>query len=343
MQKLALLLFALVLTTKLAAQDKHFTQFYASPLNLNPALTGVFEGKYRVGLIYRDQWRGVLDQPLKTFAVAADLRFNMKTADNRKDAFGLGLLFFQDKASVVDFSTTQIALSGAYHKSLDYNNTQFLTLGVQAGITQRNLNYESLNFHDEFDGLTGYTGVTAENLPSNNFSFGDISVGVNYSVKFARTGGLNVGLAMHHATQPIVSFYQKQNKGDLLYRKFSAQVAANLPLVRGVDFQPRFLIAVQGPHMEMNTGANFRFGLGQYSSTKLHLGSWVRPVKNNDGFGLDAVVILAGVEFSNILVGASYDVNLGALSRAKTLQGAFEISIAYLGEYENEDIVCPKF
>jgi hypothetical protein len=60
--------------TRLTAQDKHFTQFYAAPLALNPALTGALDGKYRVSTIYRDQWRKVLDEPIKTFAVGADLR-----------------------------------------------------------------------------------------------------------------------------------------------------------------------------------------------------------------------------------------------------------------------------
>ena len=41
----------------LSAQDTHFSQFYASPLNLNPALTGVNDGTYRIAGIYRNQDR----------------------------------------------------------------------------------------------------------------------------------------------------------------------------------------------------------------------------------------------------------------------------------------------
>ncbi len=342
-----LFLYSLLLCSFLpeaSAQDKHFTQFYASPLTLNPGLTGAMEGRYRVGMIYRDQWRKVLDNPIKTFAVAADLRFNAPGKKVKEDAIGLGLMFFTDKVSVVDFSTTQIAVSLAYHKSLGSSNRQFLTLGIQGGLSQRNVNYESLTFHDEFDGSTGYNLPTGEGLPENNFSFSDYNVGLNYTAQIGRSGNIFAGVALHHFLQPQISFYENSGDGDKLYMKISGQLAANIPLTgdNRVSLLPRFLVAKQGPHMEINTGTNFRVAMGQYGSTALHIGSWLRPVRNDDGLGLDAVVAMLGLEFNGVLIGFSYDLNLRAL-QTKQRQGAFEISIAYLGEYENEEILCPKF
>lgn len=342
-----LLLYSLIFCAffpKAFSQDKHFTQFYAAPQNLNPALTGAFEGKYRVGTIYRDQWRKVLDHPIKTFAIGADLRLKAPGKKVSQDAFGLGIMFFNDKVSVVDFSTTQIAVSMAYHKSLGASNTQFLTLGIQGGLTQRNVTYGSLDFHDEFDGSSGYTMGTGEDLPENNFSFGDVNVGLNYMAKIGRDGRVFAGLGMHHITSPQISFYGNTGDGDKLYRKYSAQIAANIPFDRenSVAMLPRFLVSSQGPHMEINTGTNFRIAVGQYGSAALHLGTWVRFVRNDDAIGNDAIVALVGFEFSNVLIGMSYDLNLRALE-AKQRQAAFEISIAYLGEYENEEVICPKF
>ncbi|HOA38555.1 MAG TPA: type IX secretion system membrane protein PorP/SprF, partial [Flavihumibacter sp.] len=40
-------------TTALKAQDPHFSQFFASPLTLNPAYTGKFNGTVRVSGNYR--------------------------------------------------------------------------------------------------------------------------------------------------------------------------------------------------------------------------------------------------------------------------------------------------
>lgn len=337
-------LFLFFFVSQISAQDKHFTQFYASPLTLNPALTGAFDGSYRLGTIYRDQWRQVLDNPIKTFSMGADLRFDAPGKNNNDDAIGLGLMFFNDKVSVIDFSTTQIAISMAYHKSLGGGKRQFLTLGAQLGLTQRNVNYESLDFHDEFDGFNGYTGTTLEELPTNNFAFADYSVGLNYTAKFGRSGRIFVGSALHHFLQPTISFYETDAEGDKLYMKLNGQFAASLPLTRDnrVSLLPRVLVAIQGPHMEINAGANIRTAMGKYGGSAVHFGAWARPVRNSDGLGLDAVVAMLGFEISSVLLGLSYDLNIGAL-QAKQRQSAFEISVAYLGNYDNEEIVCPKF
>jgi len=325
------------------SQDQQFTQFFATPLTLNPGMTGGFEGRYRVGAIYRDQWRQVLENPIRTFAVAADLRFDAPGKSVYDDAFGLGLMFFNDKVNVVDFSTTQIALSMAYHKSLGSDNRHYLSLGIQGGHTQRNINYESLDFQDEFDGVNGYSLGTGETLPENNFAYADFNVGLNYTARFGRAGALFAGAAMHHFLQPNISFYENTGDGDKLYMKLSGQLAATIPLKGSrTSIMPRVLFAKQGPHTQVNAGANFRTAMGKYGTTAFHIGGWARPVRNNDSFGLDAVVALVGIEFSNVLVGLSYDLNLKALSFNQR-QGAFEISVAYLGEYENEAILCPKF
>jgi len=58
MRKIINALFVLILfhpgVTK--AQDPEFSQFFASPLTLNPALTGKFSGSLRVAGNYRNQW-----------------------------------------------------------------------------------------------------------------------------------------------------------------------------------------------------------------------------------------------------------------------------------------------
>jgi Protein of unknown function (DUF3308). len=145
--------------------------------------------------------------------------------------------------------------------------------------------------------------------------------------------------------KPKVSFYDNdQSLGQELYTKWNVQLAASIPFDRSnrVSMQPRVLAAMQGPHMEVNAGTNFRFALGQYGSSALHFGSWARPVRNNGAFGFDAVVALLGLEVNSMVLGLSYDLNLRAL-QANQRQGAIELSVTYMGNYDNEKILCPKF
>lgn len=348
MKRLILPFLTILSLSIVSAQDPQFSQFYGSPLTLNPALTGGFDGTYRVGIIYRDQWRKVLENPYQSYSAAVDLRFGVNEKRGRsKDFAALGLLFFADKVTGLDFNTNQISLTGAYHKSLNPRNTQYLSVGLQGAINQRSLNYEDLYFTDQFNGIDNYFGVTGEALPGNNFSFADFSVGLNYSVAPKKGPGLFLGVAMHHFLSPSVSFYNDEEdniEDNRLLPKYSAQFSMQLPLGNKLQILPRALAAIQGPHFVANAGTSLRFLISNNDGLALHLGSWLRPVwDETNAFFLDAVVGMVGLEYSNVLLGVSYDAHLTDLATTRQGQGALEISIAYLGNYDNDTVLCPKF
>jgi type IX secretion system PorP/SprF family membrane protein len=334
----------LVCIANIFAQDKHFTQFYASPISLNPALTGLMDGKMRANVIYRDQWRGVLDRPYTTTGGSVDFKFNELSRSIRNDAIGLGLQFFNDRVGDVDFTTNQIALSTAYHKSLDASTNSFLSLGVQLSLEQRLVNYGKLTFQDQFNGSNGYTGSTGEQLPNDNIAFSDFSVGLNYNTSPYKNALFFVGGAMHHVLRPAVAFYPVEKGGNSrLFSRFSVQTGAQIPM-GSMSFSPRLLASLQGPHIEINTGANLRFSLTETGRTAMHVGFWGRPVRYEaKNWGFDAVVPMLGLELDSVLFGFSYDVNLKDVTIYRKGQGAFELSVTYFGDYENETILCPKF
>lgn len=341
---LLLLFLALGLSATLTAQDQHFTQFFASPLTLNPALSGTFSGKYRVALIHRNQ------DPFQTFSGAIDLRFGLnRVGKSNKDAFGIGVVFYNDRVPAVGFSNNNINVAGAFHKSLSKRGDQYLSAGFQVGLAQRNFNYENFDFDDQFSGNNGYANPTAEILPENNFAHADLGVGINYT--YAPDRGLSIfaGAAMHHILEPQISFYYDEDEPEfsgssLLHRKYTAYVNFSIPLGTAVQLQPRGLFYAQGPHLAINAGANFRFLFDEISGTALHVGGWGRPVGNEDDtFSMDAIVGMVGVEYNNFLLGFSYDAQLASFGAVQNRRGAFEVSIAYLGEYDSETILCPKF
>lgn len=347
-----------LLAAHASAQDPHFSQFYASPLNLNPALTGAFSGSSRASAIYRDQWRGVLDNPYVSFSGAVDLRFPLNLSARHDDAIGIGMMFFSDRVDVVDFNFNQLAFSAALHKALDWGGKQYLTIGVQGGISQRNINYENLTFEDQFNGTTGYTFATSEFLPENNFAYGDLSVGVTYTNNPAKRTFFQFGGAIHHVTKPRVSFYPvpeesgnilQEGAGVNLYRRYSLQSSAEVPFDKSGDISllPRVLFATMGPHMEVTAGSNIRFAFPSNMNMAIQFGGWIRPVRNaNDAtrsWGVDAVAAMLGLEISNLLIGLSYDINLDDLVDYRQGQTAFELSLTYIGSYEEEDVLCPSF
>ena len=57
--------------TTVAQVDPHFSQYYAYPLWLNPALTGILDGDYRISADYRNQWANY-GKPFSTAGVSID-------------------------------------------------------------------------------------------------------------------------------------------------------------------------------------------------------------------------------------------------------------------------------
>lgn len=332
------------------AQDATFTQFYSTPLELNPALTGGFEGKYRFSIAYRDQWRQAVEYPSSTIGAALDLRFPIdNNGTTQDDAAGVGLLFNSDRVPNLGFNTTRMGLYGAYHKSLNEQNTQFLSAGIQLSINQRGVNFNSLTFEDQFDGSNGFLEATAENF-ENTFAYFDLSLGLNYSYAINRQSSLYVGGAIHHVTEPQVSFFFDREGDDgeigdnVLHRRITGHIGARFPIAKRLHLLPRVMANLQGPHFALNAGSNIRVSFGEYSDAALHVGGWARAVTDEmENLSVGAAIFMVGFETNNVLFGFSYDLPTTGIQATQTGQSVFEFTIAYLGNYVNETVLCPEF
>ncbi len=78
MKKLLLMMMAVVLqmglTSRVKAQiDPHFSQYYAYPIYLNPALTGVINGDLRVNANFKNQY-ATINNAYQTEGLSLDYR-----------------------------------------------------------------------------------------------------------------------------------------------------------------------------------------------------------------------------------------------------------------------------
>lgn len=350
--RLVLSVIAILCTSVLLrAQDPHFSQFYATPLNFNPALAGTVDGTFRINTIYRDQWTSALQDPLTTFSLGADIKLPMQFGKllKRPDLLGLGITFNADKVGTVDLNTTAINLIGSYHKSLDQRKNRYLGAGFVIGINQKNINYEDLVFQDQFNTLDAFNLPTSENFPSNNFGFIDMGAGINYSSELSN-GKLNVGIAYYHFHKPNVSFYSNETCAscvvqteNLLNPRLVSYITLITEINDNLSISPRLLVQNQGESTEATIGNNFIFKMNYETGFALHLGAWARTVTNVDGFGMESIIFMVGLERKNILLGFSYDHNLPDLVNTRVGLNAFELSLTYIGEHDNSFDVCPKF
>src|SRR5688572_5091034 len=75
-----------------SAQDIHFSQYYFSPLTMNPAYTGKYKGDFRLFGNYRKQWR-LINDAYNTFSAGGDM--NMYPSNVNLSA---GLVFVHDQS-----------------------------------------------------------------------------------------------------------------------------------------------------------------------------------------------------------------------------------------------------
>jgi type IX secretion system PorP/SprF family membrane protein len=175
------------------AQDHLYSQFFNSPLYLNPALTGQFKADLRMNLIYRNQWTAV---PGTLSYVSGSIDLNIPRFGG-----GIGLLFTRSSEGTAYLDKTN--LSGLYSYSIGSEDF-VLSFGLQAGFTQRKIDYSKLIFDDQLDptlGIISGSVSAATDLPFNNKFYFDTGIGTNLVI-----GEFNIGAALQHINQPNESF-----------------------------------------------------------------------------------------------------------------------------------------
>ncbi len=332
-------------TIGLLGQDTQFYQAFSSPLTLNPGTTGMVSGNYRISSIYRDQWRAVVEQPVSTFSVSGDTRFSISKKQDSKDFIGVGVHFLSDKIGFISFTTNQLGVSVAYHKSLNHKLKEFLSFGAKFGITQRNINYENLNFEDEFNGLAAYTDPTGEPFAPNNFGFVDLAIGLNYQVQPFKGFSIYAGGAWSHINAPNIVFDKEDENLPVstLYKKIQVYTGFSYDLNRRWTIKPRANFIAQGPHQQLILGSHFNTQLTDKFSESVEFGIATRLVNDFDGIGPESVIASFGLDLKGKVVGFSYEFNVQTVNNNFRNQGVFELSFTYIGEYDNEVFFCPEF
>jgi type IX secretion system PorP/SprF family membrane protein len=333
---LAITFVFLALTLK--AQDPHFSQFFASPLTLNPAMTGKFNGVSRLAFNYRNQWP-TINTAFRTGTGSVDFGI-LPNKIPEFDQFGVGIMGMYDVNGAGVMKNSYISGSLAYHKGLDESGYHTLGAGFSTSYAQRRLDLTKLNFEDELTPL-GFTGVTSEVFSANNgflnVSYADVNAGFLYSGATTDYNNFYLGASLYHINRPKVSF---QGANFLLNPRFTVHGGGYFPVADATT------VFVSASHQRQAGATETIFGgaVGltvndNYdNATEVYFGSWVRLN--------DAVIPYIGLETGNFRFGATYDVNTSRLSAASRRQGGMEVSLIYIVKHKDPNrkgIPCPRF
>lgn len=207
MKKALSFLLLIAAATVVKAQDPHFSQFFASPLTLNPAFTGKFDGAWRLAANHRDQWPSI---PKAYVTTSASLDFAiLKSKIPEGDVFGIGISGLSDQSADAALKLNYGSLSMSYHKALDEDGYNTIGGGFQATYSSAILDRSKLTFEDQLtqNGFTNPTSETFSNGTSQNYF--DINAGLLYSGSSNGANNYYLGFSLYHINKPNLSFIDK--------------------------------------------------------------------------------------------------------------------------------------
>jgi type IX secretion system PorP/SprF family membrane protein len=333
MRKLLIFLFAVILSAAVEAQDPHFSQFFASPLTLNPALTGKFNGDFRLAANFRNQWPSIPNAYI-TNSASVDFSILRKVVPNG-DVLGIGFSYLGDQSGDGALDLTYGSASLSYHKALDEEGYNTIGAGFQATYSTLSLSTQKLTFEDQLT-QNGFTGVTSEvfnNGTTKNYF--DMSAGLLFSGSSDGVNNYYLGASLYHINRPSVGFL---DENWILLPRTTIHGGVSFPLNDQFTIDASAITQFQNQANETLIGGALAINVNHDhdNPTNVYLGSWVR-------FG-DAIIPYVGLEFAGLRIGSSYDVNTSSLKAATQSRGGEELSLIYIKKsYEVKGIPCPTF
>jgi type IX secretion system PorP/SprF family membrane protein len=360
--KLLLTLFSLlILRGGITAQEASFAQYFYSPMHLNPALTGVFKGKYRFNANYRQQWSGTFsDKAITTFHTGLDYRIKVF----QDDYFSCGINALSDETGAnARVKTQRSNLSLAYLKQLGgsrYSSvSQYLSAGLQVGVGQHSANLNGVWFDRQYDSvnIAVNTALSSGEVIPQSAMYLDYNLGVLFYSVWDEKRSFYAGMSLQHLSQPNISFFG--DKKENLRRRITFHTGGEIPFGKELSVLPNAMITIQGPAMTTSFGGQLRYanlrwdddmairvGLqGRLANKYLSiLTKEGKSVQSGTSILSDALTLTGTLELNQLLIGASYDMHLSSIRIPTNSRGAWELSLIYTGaEKRRVKTECPRF
>ena len=246
------------------AQDPRFSQFYAAPTELNPAMIGVYEGKFRVVANYRELYSSILaSHPFRTIAASFDMRQRVQ----QQDYFGFGFSVLRDDVGISQFHRTKANLGASFMKQLGGSRysmyDQYLVAGAQLGFGQHGLNWQKLWFSEQFNTDEGFIDTSTpsgENFDKQTTGlYLDFNAGLLWYILFDDHLSLYAGGALHHLNSPNVSFLEGSE--DNLSTRWTAHAGGEIPFTRELSLLPAVAVMGQNTYFSTTAGGAIQAGL----------------------------------------------------------------------------------
>lgn len=300
------------------SQDFHLSQYEASPMLLNPAMTGMFNGDFRAVIHYRSQWSSIVSNPFQS---------SVLSLDTRKKQFGIGGYVSNTIAGTNRYSSTSFVLSASYDFKFTGKPHNHIALGVQGGGIVKSINMNSITFEDQYDPANGgsFINSTNETFSSGSTFLPELNAGILYY--YTNTNKkINpfIGASTQHLTQPNESLLGSQS---LLPMRNNVHLGTKIHINKKFQFLVHALAMKQGNIEELMFSW---IGYSYFEKNDISFSYGLTRRTNND-----AVIVQMGLKYKKFQYRISYDLNTSNLQTVSSGRGGFEISLVYISSKIN--------
>lgn len=326
-----LLLIGFCLPVTLFAQNPFFSQYYAAPLYLNPALAGA-DREISFGINYRSQWNSN-DAPYELSQFSFIYPIIMQRGAHTKHLGGVGFTAYRDMAGEGGvFKTFGIGLNGSYRIAV--NRAHTILTGLQAGFAQKRVDLSHLQWGSQYDDFIGFDDRITPSIGdiSEQTSFPIFEAGIVWhyalqvpSYSTVARWAIFSGFAATNLNQPDESLLKDGTRPLPILMKWHGGLEYRTS--RSFKISPSFLFMMQNEHQQYNIGSYFTYTFisdpfsRQPKTFNIQTGIWKR-IK-------DSYTLMLGGSSRNMSVGFSYDMNTSSMRLHNLGKSAYEISLKY--------------
>jgi type IX secretion system PorP/SprF family membrane protein len=326
--KLLALAYLILQSALVMSQDIHFSNWQMSPLNLNPANTGLFEGDGRIIFNYRNQWKSV-PVPYNTYSFGAD--FNLKKSFFKQTQQAIGVLFNQDVSGDGRYQITDLKVPFNHKFSFKRDSGLTVALGVLAGITNISVNVNRLSFDKQWDGDAYNEGLgNGESFAKQSKIFADVSLGTVIQKQFNSKIKASFGYGISHLNTPNISFNNTLGVNLRIRHNESFQLNYSFNNISAIMFE--YYGNQQQKFKENLVGLSYYHKVDPKTNTIANVGLLTR-------LG-DALIATVGLNHKTMRLQISYDYNYSQFKRATNGRGGFEVSFIYI--WAKPKVFIPK-
>ncbi|MCX7861977.1 MAG: PorP/SprF family type IX secretion system membrane protein [Bacteroidales bacterium] len=299
------------------AQDIHFSQYFYSPLTLNPAHTGKVDADWRFVNNFRNQWKS-LSIPYRTIGVSYEHQWYIYS-----EQLSYGINIINDKSGPIGLTVNKLFLTLAYHKKIEQSQWH---AGIQAGMVFKNFSLNDITFPNQFDMTTGYFNSQLNNNETNlvnHTNYPDINIGIAWD-KPMQYFHPEIGLSVFHLIMPKETYTDQNYHIAMRYALYGGLFTP----IKQFYFKPQVFNMRQRKATDLIIGSELGY---QFKNNKAFLQRIFTGIffRNDFSTSFDASIVMIGLQIKQWQFGFSYDINTSSLSQATQRRGAFELSVIY--------------